>query len=67
MAFDRWGNLYEQRWGYRHTRAQKNPALAQQVEEDINEVRTRTRFAHLADHVRRPEAGEEVMFSSAAN
>jgi hypothetical protein len=42
---DGWGFLYEHRWGYRHPNALENPALEHEVNEGIDEVRTRTRFA----------------------
>jgi hypothetical protein len=42
---DRWGDLYERRWGYRHPQGQPYPALEQQVKEGIDEVRKRTRLA----------------------
>jgi hypothetical protein len=45
-VIDQWGNLYERRWGYEHPHYQEQPGLDSQVEEGIDEVRKRTRFAH---------------------
>lgn len=42
---DRWGDLYDQRWG-KHQPYQEHPELDSQVKQLIDEVRTRTRFAH---------------------
>lgn len=41
---DRWGELYNQRWGKRGT--DEHPGLASQVDTLIDEVRTRTKLAH---------------------
>jgi len=43
---DRWGDLYEQRWGHKLPRYQEEPGLASKVDEGIDEIRARTRFAH---------------------
>lgn len=40
---DRWGDLYERRWGYGHGAA--SDGLARPLKAGIDEVRTRTRFA----------------------
>jgi hypothetical protein len=42
---DRWGDLYERRWGKRRP-YQEQPDLASQVDALIDEVRTRTKLAH---------------------
>ena len=42
---DRWGELYNQRWGKREPYLE-SPALASQVDALIDEVRTRTKLAH---------------------
>jgi hypothetical protein len=42
---DRWGELYERRWG-KHAPYQDHPGLAPQVDALIDEVRTRTKLAH---------------------
>jgi hypothetical protein len=42
---DRWGDLYERRWGKRAP-YQEQPGLAAQVDALIDEVRTRTKLAH---------------------
>lgn len=42
---DRWGALYDRRWGYISPDYQEHPALDSQVTEGIDEVRTRTRVA----------------------
>jgi len=42
---DRWGDLYESRWGKRPP-YEKNPNLAGEVDELIDHVRARTRLAH---------------------
>ena len=42
---DRWGELYERRWG-NQAPYQKQPGLAPQVDGLIDEVRTRTKLAH---------------------
>ena len=42
---DRWGRLYNTRWGKREP-YQDHPALAPQVDALIDEVRTRVKFAH---------------------
>jgi hypothetical protein len=42
---DHWGDLYERRWGKRAP-YQDQPGLDNQVKEGIDEVRTRTKFAH---------------------
>jgi hypothetical protein len=41
---DRWGDLYNRRWGKRGNPDQ--PALASQVDTLIDEVRARTKLAH---------------------
>jgi uncharacterized protein Ymh len=42
---DRWGELYERRWG-KGAGHQEQPGLARQVDALIDEVRTRTKLAH---------------------
>jgi hypothetical protein len=42
---DRWGGLYEQRWGKRGN-YQEQPGLDSQVRSMIDEVRARTKLAH---------------------
>ena len=42
---DRWGGLYEIRWGHHHPHGLENPALDREVKEGRDEVRKRTRFA----------------------
>jgi Protein of unknown function (Hypoth_ymh) len=42
---DRWGDLYNRRWGKRQP-YREDPELASQVETLIDDVRTRTKFAH---------------------
>jgi hypothetical protein len=42
---DRWGDLYDRRWGYGHGGVE-NDALDRPLKDGIDEVRTRTRFAH---------------------
>lgn len=42
---DRWGDLYNRRWGNRAP-YQEQPGLAPQVEAGIDEVRARTKLAH---------------------
>lgn len=42
---DRWGGLYDGRWGKRQP-YQEHPELASQVDELIDEVRTRAKLAH---------------------
>ena len=42
---DSWGLVYEHRWGLRHPNFLENPALEREVDEGIDEVRTRTKFA----------------------
>ena len=42
---DRWGDLYDQRWGKREP-YQEHPDLASQVDALIDEVRARTKLAH---------------------
>lgn len=43
---DRWGDLYERRWGRKAPNYQEQPALAQEVDALIDEVRRRTKLAH---------------------
>jgi hypothetical protein len=43
---DRWGDLYEQRWGHKSPQYQEHPELDSQVKEGIDEVRTRTKLGH---------------------
>lgn len=43
---DRWGDLYNRRWGKHAPYYQEEPGLASQVNELIDEVRTRTKLAH---------------------
>ncbi|MGK3206809.1 TIGR02391 family protein [Amycolatopsis sp. MEPSY49] len=45
VLVDRWGDLYDRRWGNRHP-YHEQPAIAPQVDELIDEVRRRTRLAH---------------------
>lgn len=42
---DSWGNLYDRRWGKNHP-YDENPQLGPQVDVQMDEVRTRVRFAH---------------------
>jgi hypothetical protein len=42
---DRWGDLYDRRWGKRQN-YQEHPELASQVDALIDEVRARTKLAH---------------------
>jgi hypothetical protein len=43
---DRWGDLYERRWGKKQPHFQEQPALAGEVDALIDEVRKRTKLAH---------------------
>ncbi|WP_283134597.1 TIGR02391 family protein [Rhizohabitans arisaemae] len=45
QLIDRWGGLYERRWG-KQAPYQEQPELASQVDALIDEVRTRTKLAH---------------------
>jgi Protein of unknown function (Hypoth_ymh) len=45
-VIDAWGLSYDARWGLSHPQALANPALERAVNYGIDEVRTRTRFAH---------------------
>jgi hypothetical protein len=42
---DRWGDLYERRWGHKPPHYQEQPGLDSEVKEGIDEDRARTRFA----------------------
>jgi hypothetical protein len=43
---DRWGDLYDRRWGHKSPHYREQPELDSQVREGIDEVRTRTKLAH---------------------
>jgi hypothetical protein len=43
---DRWGDVYERRWGHKPPQYLDHPELDAQVKEGIDEVRKRTKLAH---------------------